>query len=604
MSADLFAEFADPNPGQQQPAAQATPAAQPAQNFSFFDDFNTAPAPPTQKQAAPPQQQFQSFDNSTFQTPANDESDDWGDFESGPSTVQPIQLSNQDPFAFTSTSSTRPVKTSQDFSTATHDPFAFHLNQSSQQDQSSWQKAPIIKAKKPADSSVLFDAEDDFDDDDDFGEFEGTETKSTAPEPGLVHSSSALEDLLGDMSVSQPEPPAPRQSQSEAPTRQTRTMPGKKSPVGGFGTMAKPKQPAAPPKPAANPDDDSWDTFDDWEASIPTKVPAKATSQSQTAIPTAIATSPTGPAPILSSTTDEALPGELPPTNVPPPGVLLSLFPSLFADAQDKLFKPMAAQTLPMRNKLMAEPATIAYLQGYLVLGNVAAHIIAGRKLRWKRDQHLSQGMRIGPASSRATSGMKLTGIDKGENLKEEREVSDVVRVWKEQVGRLRHVVSGANQIKASTLGHVPDLQDTMPVKTLKQSEGGIPARQPCMMCGLKREERVTAEDMATDDSFGEWWIDQVNMHRGELCYRQVFKTQADVKIRLPQLLAPTQRHAPTALKYNVSPAQHVVSASATSILPSANSTQRGTESDTTLWQGACANLHQSTRTSRVFARI
>jgi hypothetical protein len=116
---------------------------------------------------------------------------------------------------------------------------------------------------------------------------------------------------------------------------------------------------------------------------------------------------------------------------------------------------------------------------------------------------------------------MKLTGIDKGENMKEEREAADVVRVWKEQVGRLRHVVSGTNQIKAGTLGLVPDLQETMPVKTLKQSEGGIPARQPCMMCGLKREERVTATDVATNDSFGEWWIDQVNMHRGEFNWKR-----------------------------------------------------------------------------------
>jgi hypothetical protein len=196
-----------------------------------------------------------------------------------------------------------------------------------------------------------------------------------------------------------------------------------------------------------------------------------------------------------------------------------------------------------MRNKLLAEPATIVYLQGYLMLGNVAAHIIAGRKLRWKRDQHLSQGMRIGPASSRATSGMKLTGIDKGENLKEEREVSDVVRSWKEQVGRLRHVVSGANQIKAGTLDRGPDLHETMPVKTLKQSEGGIPARQPCMLCGLKREERVTAADMATDDSFGEWWIDQVNMHRGVSIRSPTgAKTIANPRTRLQEFLEPTQR--------------------------------------------------------------
>jgi hypothetical protein len=122
--------------------------------------------------------------------------------------------------------------------------------------------------------------------------------------------------------------------------------------------------------------------------------------------------------------------------------------------------------------------------------------------------------MRIGPASSRATSGMKLTGIDRGENLKEEREVSDVVRAWKDQVGRLRHVISGVNQIKAGTLASAPDLQEALPVRTLKQSEGGIPARLPCMLCGLKRDERVTAADMAVEDSFGEWWIEQVNMHR------------------------------------------------------------------------------------------
>jgi len=527
MSADLFAEFADPKPAQQQSSAPAKPAAQPAQNFSFFDDFNRAPTPAAQPRA-PQQDQFQSFNNPTIPNSANDEKDDWGDFESGPSAVQPTQQHIQDPFAFTSTTSTQPVKSSHDFTQTTQDPFAFHLNWSEQQDQSSWQRAPIVKAKKPADSSVMFDAEEELDDDDDFGDFEGTETKIVASAPAPPQNSSALVDLLGDMSVSEPEPPATKQSWDEVPTRDARTMPRKKSPVGGFGTMAKPKQPVPTLEPAAGTDDDSWDTFDDWEASIPTKAPPKATSQNQATRSTASITGSASPAPILSPTTDEAQPGELPPTNVPPPGVLLSLFPTLFVDAQDKLFKPMAAQTLPMRNKLMAEPATIAYLQGYLLLGNVAAHIIAGRKLRWKRDQHLSQGMRIGPASSRATSGMKLTGIDKGENLKEEREVSDVVRAWKEQVGRLRHVVSGANQIKASTLGHVPDLQDTMPVKTLKQSEGGVPARQPCMMCGLKREERVTASDMATDDSFGEWWIDQVNMHRGKLCYLQVLDTEAD----------------------------------------------------------------------------
>jgi RNase P/RNase MRP subunit p29 len=111
---------------------------------------------------------------------------------------------------------------------------------------------------------------------------------------------------------------------------------------------------------------------------------------------------------------------------------------------------------------------------------------------------------------------MKLTGIDKSENMKEEREASDVVRAWKEQVGRLRHVVAATNQAKAGSLGSVPDVHETMAVRTLKQAEGGIPARQPCMLCGLKRDERVASADVDVDDSFGEWWVEQVNMHRGE----------------------------------------------------------------------------------------
>jgi hypothetical protein len=519
MSADLFAEFAtEPvvDHGKQS-GTNVQRASQPPPDFSFFDNLNAAPAPVSITQPHISQHQFQNFASAPAPVASNDDTDDWGDFEGGSSSVDAPPL-RQDPFAFTSPPVAQPQQNATRISSNSQDPVGFDQSQITLSDQSSWQKAPVIKAKKSADPSVLFDAEDDFDDDDDdFGEFEGTDSKVDTPAPAAA--SSALADLLGDLNVSQPTPPGPAPQASNRVTLDNSTR--KKSPIGAFGGMTKPKQPVLKNKSTPQVEDDAWDTFDDWEASIPTKTPANTSSRRvpKEPVPT---NHPSAPAPTLSPTTDDPLPGELPPTNVPPPGVLLSLFPSLFTDAQEKLFKPMAAQTLPMRNKLMAEPATINYLQGYLVLANVAAHIIAGRKLRWKRDQHLSQGMRIGPASSRATSGMKLTGIDKGESMKEEREASDVVRVWKEQVGRLRHVVSGTNQIKAGTLGLVPDLQETMPVKTLKQSEGGIPARQPCMMCGLKREERVTATDMATDDSFGEWWIDQVNMHRGEYNWNQV----------------------------------------------------------------------------------
>ncbi|KAF3045843.1 hypothetical protein E8E11_007280 [Didymella keratinophila] len=483
MSADLFAEFSSaPNTTTQaqQPNASAKP--QPTSNFSFFDDLSSQPpAAVPQAQPSPFAQGSLFTQSQPLQATTDDDNDDWGDFEGGSSEVDPAPPAQHDPFSFGSTPQHQPWSSQLLDQSTSHDPFSTHQPQISQE---TWTKAPVIKAKKPTDSSVLFDAEEDLDDDDDFGDFEDSQSKSVTPAPPMTRA-----------------PPAPAGARDYADSTKQSEKPTDRS-----LTQDQRQEESSP----AQVVDDGWDTFDDWEASIP--APASKKPESAKGAP---ASTSSTPAPILSSVIDEISAGEQPPTNIPPPGVLLSLFPSFFADAQEKLFKPMAAQTLPMRNKLLAEPATIAYLEGYLMLASVAAHIIAGRKLRWKRDQLLSQGMRIGPASSRATSGMKLTGIDKGENRKEEREASDVVRAWKDQVGRLRHVVSGVNQIRAGTLAPAPDLQETMPVRTLKQFEGGVPARQQCMLCGLKRDERVTAADMTVEDSFGEWWVEQVNMHRG-----------------------------------------------------------------------------------------
>jgi hypothetical protein len=488
MSADLFAEFGAASAPQQSSSGSGNLQPQLASTFSFLDEpTSTAPAQATRQPPQPP-----AFQWSDSKRPTQDENDDWGDFE-GSASIEPGPA-KPDPFAFISNPPiTQPSRTS-------------------------WQSAPVFQAKKSYDSNVLFDAEDaDAGDDDDFGDFEGPVSDSPPPQPPT---SSGIEDLLGDLTVSQAKPSV----DSQKPYRTTakhahKSSTTKSNPANRLGTAPPAKQLLkSSPSPIAK-QEDSWDSFDDWEASIPTKPPPQTITTSQPLPNPSSSASQSG---ITSPNPSELQPGELPPTNVPPPGVLLSLFPPLFAEAQEKLFKPMIAETLPMRNKVLAEPATIKYLQGYLELASVAARVIAGRKLRWKRDTNLSQGMRIGPASSRATSGMKLTGIDKSENMKEEREVSDVVRAWKEQVGRLRHVVSAANQIKAGALGRGPDLQEAIPVRTLKQAEGGIPARLPCMLCGLKRDERVAMVDQAVEDSFGEWWVDQVNMHRGTSMKRPV----------------------------------------------------------------------------------
>ncbi|KAF2745309.1 Pkinase-domain-containing protein [Sporormia fimetaria CBS 119925] len=471
MSADLFAEF-----GEAPKQSSSNNAAQPQQHqpagFSFFDDLaSLTPAPvstwsQTQHQAVPQS--------------ANAEEDDWGEFEAAGST----NPQKQDSFNLE-----RPREPSSRIG---------------------WESAPVVKARKSYDSSVLFDAEEQLEEeeDNDFGDFEGTTTNAASPPPATAPAqtqSGQLIDLLGDLSMSQPEPRHRAQKDSKKPQSLPSQKPAKAKPVHGFGPVSRPKPPAPASTNVESQQEETWDTFDDWEASIPStkhKTSEPSTRRPQAPQPT---TKLQG-----ADIADDVRPGELPPTNVPPPSLLLSLFPPLFSEAHEKLFKPMAAQPPPARNRLVSEPATIAYLQGLIVLASVAARIIAGRKLRWKRDKHLSQGMRIGPASSRSTSGMKLTGIDKGENLKEEREVSDVIRAWKQQVGRVRHAVAAANQARAASLGAVPDLQDTMAVQTLKQAEGGVPALQACMLCGLKRDERVVAADMDAEDIFGEWWVDQV----------------------------------------------------------------------------------------------
>ena len=218
--------------------------------------------------------------------------------------------------------------------------------------------------------------------------------------------------------------------------------------------------------------------------------------------------------PTIAKNTPSPFSTSLPPTNIPPPTLLLSLFPPLFTAADEALFDTMAKLDVKQRQMLLAHPASHQFLKGYLGHCRTLAHIVAGRKLRWRRDQHLSQSMRIGPAGATSKSGMKLTGLDKSEVAKEDREVLDTLRLWKAQVGKLRTAVTAASSAPLlPKLPSVPDIAEQMPVKTLKSSEGGIVALHPCALCGLKREERVGKVDVEIEDSFGEWWVQGTDMH-------------------------------------------------------------------------------------------
>ncbi|CAI4211816.1 unnamed protein product [Parascedosporium putredinis] len=138
---------------------------------------------------------------------------------------------------------------------------------------------------------------------------------------------------------------------------------------------------------------------------------------------------------------------EPPPTNIPPPSVLMTILPGLFNLATTSLFQPTAGQSAEAKKKIMSDPATLAFLRSYLLIATVAARILAGRKLRWHRDKFLAQGMAISAAGAK---GMKLAGVDKAETAREDREAADVVAAWKTQVGRVRSAVAAAN---AATTG-------------------------------------------------------------------------------------------------------------------------------------------------------
>ncbi|KJZ78931.1 hypothetical protein HIM_01704 [Hirsutella minnesotensis 3608] len=189
-----------------------------------------------------------------------------------------------------------------------------------------------------------------------------------------------------------------------------------------------------------------------------------------------------------------------PPINVPPPSIIMSIFPDLFSLGSSPL-KSITGQSAPVKRKILSDPKTARFLQGFICLGTTAARVVAGRKQRWHRDKMLAKSMSISAAGSK---GMKLVGVDKSQSAREDREASDVVACWREHVGRLRGAVAAANSSSGFNL-KVPELSENMQIHAAKL----VPtARSPCIICGLKREERVAKVDFDVEDSFGEWWIE------------------------------------------------------------------------------------------------
>ncbi|KAI0010141.1 hypothetical protein F4779DRAFT_578883 [Xylariaceae sp. FL0662B] len=420
-----------------------------------------------------------------------------------------------------------------------------------------WTKNSLGQTKKPTsraasqrmpkkltstDPDVLFDA-DDFDgeqeeEDDDFGEFETVTSPvqiMSNPISDNFHASPVADEkkpsqlLLGldldDSAPSYPQVPRSPSFHDRNPfpglavatcteTVKKMTDKPKKSPITAWPTLDRRGSMGS------DKTGNVWDAFElpesaksnskttdpnwDWDSVEPARQGTKSTLPVKPTSETLDSSWEWDPIDTKTETQVDPPKNELPPINVPPPSILLSVFPQLFNQANTSLYKPVSGQPFAIKNRILSDPKTVEFLKGYLILATVAARIIAGRKLRWHRDKFLTQGMSISAAGSK---GMKLAGVDKVQTAREDRETTDVVSTWKEHVGRLRSAVAAANSAIKNDAEQlkIPEINETMQIQTAKM----VPtAPKACIICGLKRNERVSKADYEVEDSFGEWWVD------------------------------------------------------------------------------------------------
>ncbi|KAI0397773.1 hypothetical protein F5Y17DRAFT_291432 [Xylariaceae sp. FL0594] len=402
------------------------------------------------------------------------------------------------------------------------------------------------KKEKKIDPNVLFDA-DDFeeeqvpvgldDDDTDFGEFE-TVSPPSQPPPSTLSTSSPnkverASDLLLELELNEPPSASSTRTPQILPVEPIQRHPTAQSTDSNRQRPTRTEEPRInEARPKRQILDEDWDLSNmlqgkavpattesadsswDWEpveepASIQsptsTKGSAKAPGNSNATNNSEDASWDWGELEITTGeTAAEIETVGLPPTNIPPPSILMSIFPQLFSQANERLYKPISGQPPTVKDRVLSDPRVYEFLRGYLALATVAARIVVGRKMRWHRDKYLAQTMSISAAGSK---GMKLAGVDKLQATREAREAVDVVTAWKSQAGRLRSTVASVNSTTRS-IGkslRVPEITDTIQVQTAK----GVPtATKACVICGLKRNERLSKIDHDVEDSFGEWWVD------------------------------------------------------------------------------------------------
>ncbi|KAL4950079.1 hypothetical protein BDW69DRAFT_172882 [Aspergillus filifer] len=186
--------------------------------------------------------------------------------------------------------------------------------------------------------------------------------------------------------------------------------------------------------------------------------------------------------------------GHVRPTNIPPPSILLELFP--------QLFERLRQEGTEAKKNLQGREALDSVALAIICTLKAVARVVAGRTLRWKRDAILSQSMRIGPARAGKAGGMKLNTVNKNEDIKEKQEAVDVLNLWRDRAAVFNSVIQAAGRRPVQAVA------ENTRVTTATASQGAIKASHACALCGLKRDERVPKLDENVEDSFGEWWTE------------------------------------------------------------------------------------------------
>lgn len=471
MSADLFEAFS-------QDAATGSQENKGAQSTFNFSDSTDQPQWHNSKSSKttriePVFQPGRSGGNdvlfdATEEAPAED--DDFGDFEEVDDHATPATKAQQLPSA--DKVATAPKFVSSQRPAASNEATMFDLLSLDEPTAQQIPQPQIRFDTAPPDSNV-------------YGRTDPTlYTSQTVPEAQSSVVEPQQDDLEGwgdfeSIQAAQPAPPTPTppryKAHPRAPLQATSGMTSR--------SILRSLQPKTPPVPTTHVDD-KWDPFED-SSLIATSPQPAATHQTHSDPPASTSSIP---------------PDAQRPTNIPPPTILLSLLPTTF--------QPLVTLILsdPTTSNLTHHIPTAGLSDQVATTFRVSARLIStpARTLRWRRDTLLSQSTRIGIAGK--SGGMKLSSLNKGETVKEEREAAEAVEAWNCKIHHVAKVLKSAGPGSGgpTTLR----LSMNLPVKPLT-GPGVIQVALVCPLCGLKRSERIVGvDDVGVQDVFGEYWLE------------------------------------------------------------------------------------------------